>query len=546
MRGGGGAGDGQRRGERWRRQYIDPVTRRSRSKTFGSEADARAFGKRLSTLRDDLRAGRISPDQAARELAPLVGKASVAEVWKAYVAGVSAASRPIAEGAWKNRLGPQLGALQWWELDAERMRAWQIRMREAGYGQKTIVDSYHWLSAAYHLAMQTGRVDSVPWRLWRPDTAQKAERPCIASLDELVALVVCARADDEKEWLRGRPSYLATAVLVLHLTGMRQSEACGLAWDRLTLDTDPTLIRIFVQAPPRWRRRPENKGQERPKTPPKSGKPRTQILHPSAAVALRELREHLRGHGLYHESGAVFPPLRGREKGKWRNGILLKPAYMRSLARLAGLRSPDEWVTHSSRHGFASLEALCIVQQGGDLEYVKQRTGHSSIRQLEDYLHRMGHGVARSGIPELPQGLASPALPTAGEDVTRPRLPEPPPALTEAPLVDLAKATADAAHACERRRANAVKDARAAERARDSAARPFAELARQWTRAPDGRRARPDEVTRAAKRAYARAYNRARRDGQSERDSAKAGAKARHSCLGAWRAALGRAARELR
>lgn len=519
----------QRRRYGYRYQYIDPLTRQRCSVTRPSRAELEQFKQRLKVLRDDIAAGRVSPASARRELSPLTGEDTIAQLWASYERGVKPRSLQNARIAWKHQLASTFGELRWWQADAAVMRVWQ-RELERRYAQGTIRLAYAWLSAAYHLALSTGRIDHIPWGDWRPDKPTEKVPACVSSLDDLVALIVTARSFDEREWSRGRPSYLANAVQILHLTGIRQAEACGLGWAEVCIDTDPGILRVQYQAPADWRRHCPG---PRPSLPPKGGKPRTQLLHPSAVAALRALREHLQAHELYAPDGPVFPALSNRgalNRGDWRNGVLIRPMLMRKIVSAAGLANAEQWVTHSTRHGFSSLE---LVASGGNLKMVQQRTGHSSLAVLEGYLHQMGHGLARSQLPELPEHLAAPAVPAPLEpsQVTQQMLVGVP----VAPLVDLAAATADQARAWQSKQ----QDKKSA--LRRESERSFDELAAEWLAKPDPRLPRPRAVTEAARRHGANAYKAANYRGASKAEAQRAWRASKRATLAAWGKALARA-----
>jgi len=545
----------QRRGNKFRYKYADPVTGKQRSRT-GTVAELDAFCDELERIRRGMRYGRLTPELARRELGPLVGKDTVRDLWDAYFAGVTRVNtRAAGACAWKHRLEPYFASLRWFELDVARMREWQVKLR-ARYAPKSVEDAYTWLAAAYGLAVVTRRIEALPWGGWRPEKARETEPTIVGSLDEVVALIVAARSLDEREWERERPSYLAAAVLTFLLTGMRQGEACGLGWDRVEIDTDPALLRIDYQATRSWRE--ECPGSDRPTVPPKGRtkyEHRVQVLHPSVVLALRHLREHLRAHNLYRSTGPVFPALR-THRGDWRPGRLIDPRQMRAIARLAGLRAADTWKTHTTRHSFGSVELVC---SGGNLKATQQRIGHSSVKMLERYLHQMGHGLARSSVPELPE-LTQAAIPVNGEELPAAPLVEtlaadgepftitteaeldpraaPPPNLPLAPLCDLVQANAARLQECARRRKEEQAELKRQSR------RPFVELAEEWLHAPDPSLPRPRPVTEGARRHYARGYNKAKGAGLTLEQCRRAGQRAKRAYLGAWQQTLSRLQRQ--
>jgi integrase len=533
-----------------RYQYNDPVTGRRESKTFASEAELAIFKRRLTTLREDVAAGRIAQHAAARELAAVAGdRVTVDALWSRYVRTLTNNNtKQTARSVYTNRLAHDFADLEWWQLTPERMGAWHARLHKR-YRDASVRLAFDLLCAAYRLALDSGRIDHIPWRAWRPRRLdQQLERPCATSIEDLAALVFAARAEDERAWSKGRPSFVSFSVLILTLTGLRQAEAAGLGWDCLELETTMPMMQVRYQSARNWRAHPESAAAGRPKLPPKGRRARVQVLHEGAARALRVLREHLRAHDLYRPDGPVFPRLHRPHRGDWRDCVVLSSAKMKQLARAAGLPRPDEWVTHSTRHGFATLETKA---SGGDLDFAKARTGHADARVLMGYLHRGGTGLAQSKVPALaPELVPAPAVLTEGQATTpAPLLPgdsvdggQLAPELearlaVRGGLVDLVNASAGRLRALEERR-----DARArAQKERDK--RPFIELAREWLVKP-GAGPRPPEVTRRARACYTRAYARAAGRGETQAEARRAGQASQRACFGAWAQALKKAVAE--
>jgi hypothetical protein len=306
---------------------------------------------------------------------------------------------------------------------------------------------------------------------------------------------------------------------------MRQAEACGLGWDRLEIDQEPFILRIVCQAGQSWHlKHPDWK---RPADPTKTKKPRSQILHPTVVLILRAQRAELQSRGWFRCDGPVFPA----HGGRWRTtGEVVKPETMRRIAQDAGLPNAAEWVTHSTRHSFATLEAVA----SRDLKATQARTGHSSIQQLDSYLHAAGLYLGRSAVPELPVHVAPVvATPEPGVEICRTGNPtvkldswgfdtlERPPDITETDLVSARSWQSD--QAAERRALRAESE------------RSFSDLAAEWLQRPENtRNGYPPAVRLAAKRAYCRAYRVAQRQSCSGAACSKAGQRAGIACRAAW------------
>jgi integrase len=506
------------RNGKWRYQYRHPVTGKRGSITASTREEVAERARRLGALRTDLQYG-ADPRSVDQMLRPALGKTlRVSDVWARYLLSLTRRARAKAQGIFRQHLA-ELGPLLVWELDETCMGAWRARLAStggrAGTGRapKTIRLAYDLLSSAVRKSGLAA--ERLPWGTWRPPSARQPQKPreCVRSIEELAAILLAARDHDTTELRRGRYSAAAVAAAVLAFTGLRNAEAAGLGWDQVRATTEPAILRVVYQAPKGW---PRSDPGPRPLVPPKGGKPRVQLLHPTAVAALQSQQARLTALGWYAPDGPVFP----KTGGGWRtDGQALRPALLRRLVVAAGLPSPDSWTTHSLRHSFASLELLA---SGGDLRATQERTGHSSLEQLQGYLHQLGRGTPASRVPCLAPELFAPALPTAGAPV--PARPALPPAAAPAPLSDVFTATTDAGKAFER----------AGSGRRSRAPRAFADLAADWVGAGEPGH-EPDELAPLLERYYHRAYSAARR---REQDAKAAGKRALRGARAAWARAL--------
>lgn len=491
-------------------QPRDPLTGRRIRITAGTIGELEHKTRKVAQVREGLRWGELDPKQAARVLRPAQGKrCTVAECWERYFPGVPVRSKGIARSNWERRIAPYFAKLQVWELSKPTMAAWVAKMEAEHFAPKTIRGAYDWLAGAVSIAVDDGVIDGWPWGNWRPKRALAIHtRANCDSVEELAELLAAARELDARDWHAGRFADRTAIIATLALCGLRQGEACGLAWDHVDL-VNATMFVQYQAArgwPGRW---PEG----RPRDPTKT-KPRTIRLHPDAMSALDMQRRQLEAWGWYRDLGPVFPSHGGTFR---RSARVITPDALRALVTKAGLPNVENWVTHSLRHTFASLETA-----HSDPRTAQSRTGHASIAQLEVYLHARGRGLAAPAIPRLPVAglLHSPPL-------LEPHQPEP-----EPPVVHVAAAYAinpgDAAPAAgphepepptgELRLARVLSDAErsrgdaervraelAANRRRESS-RPFEDLARDWVNAGRVPLPRPPAVTRAVRDAYVRAY----------------------------------------
>lgn len=561
-------------------QPRDPVSGRRIRVTAGTLSELEHKTRKVAAVRDGLRWGEINQKTAATMLRPAAGKRlTVAACWERHFPGVPVRSKGIARSNWERRLRPYFAELQVWELDKARMAAWAAKLEAERFAPKTIRGAYDWLAGAVSIAVDDGVVDGWPWGNWRPKRAETIRtRENCNDVAELARLLAAARELDARDWHAGRFADRTAMIAVMALCGLRQGEVCGLSWDHLDFAHDTMFVQY--QAGRGW---PERWPDGRPRDPTKT-KPRTIRLHPDAVAALEMQRRQLEVLRWYRDGGPVFPAHHGEFR---KCGRAITPDALRALVAAAGLPNVENWVVHSLRHTFASLET-----HHSDPRTAQSRTGHASIAQLEVYLHPRGRGLAPSAIPRLPAAevLHSPPLLEPHEpelpvvevsaayavnacDVaprsTVPHEPEPP----TAELVALSSVIGQA----ERSRldAEAARAELAANRRRESS-RPFEDLARDWLKAGRIPRPRPPAVTRAVRLAYVRAYKaeltraakgerwealsraarelidatdpehgaRLRSDMERRRELAQgAGRRARKASLGAWGQAVKRAER---
>lgn len=509
------------KGKKFRAQYTDPITKQRRSISAGSEAELQARLQRISEIRRDLRYG-LDPQVARRAMRPVAGRVlTVDEAFDRYARAMNPKSGRKARDTWRRDIEPHLGGARAWELDPDRMAQWVATLATTGgrtgrgRAPNTIWLAWDYLAAAF-ARLVPRELPALPWGSWKPNLprgkdARQTRRECVQTLEQLEALVCAAHRKDCADWARGHYAARTATLVTLLLTGIRQAEAAGLAWDTVQLDVGVPMLHVWAQAPRNW---PQDwPGRDRPPALPKSKRRRSQRLHPSVVLVLREQREQLRGRGWYRADGPVFPR---HADGGWRtSGQVMDPAAMRRLAAEAGLPNPHLWVTHSTRHSFATLEAI----GSKNLRATQSRTGHSSLDQVEGYFQLAGGALPESPIPELAPEVLRRALDAASTAPALPPKPQPKPR-----PADSSPEAAD-----------------------------MMELAREWVRtppaarkAPNGRQlARPPQVTEHVRAVRARAYKRAQRAGLAEAAAQRKGRQARAAALGGWGRCLRLAEREL-
>jgi integrase len=284
------------------------------------------------------------------------------------------------------------------------MARWDRELAAAGYAPKTAHDAFHHLAGALRAAIPE-LLEEIPWKLtngkmWKPSRPHKRplnERPACGTVEQLEALVAAAMLKDRVKRGAGTFSDMAQRIAVVSLLALRNGEGSGLGWDDLTLDGDRPRARIRHQAVDQWRT--HYPAWRRPLSLPKGNKERTVALHPTAIAALLAQRELLEALGWYMADGPVFPSSRGIYKGDWRpNANCIRPETFKRFAMLAGLPDAETWVPHSLRHSATTLES----EAGASLKSIQARSGHGSLRVLEEYIHaRTGRALVPSAIRAL-------------------------------------------------------------------------------------------------------------------------------------------------
>ena len=179
------------------------------------------------------------------------------------------------------------------------------------------------------------RAPKQPKGLPRPLTAADAKR--VVSAGEQLA---------EEPWIAARNAAVLT---LLYGSGLRISEALGLAGDALLSDADAVL-----------------------RVTGKGGKTR---LVPVLPVALRAVAEYRRL--CPYRLGNDGPLFRGA-----RGGALQPAIVQREMARLrSALDLPETATPHALRHSFATH----LLAGGGDLRTIQELLGHASLSTTQVY-----------------------------------------------------------------------------------------------------------------------------------------------------------------
>lgn len=527
----------------YRIQVRDPLNPSKKiSIVEATESKCIERAQQYRDMRGDLKHGVSSVSEAlVRREALKVGRTLTAkEIWEDYVGTFPPERRAAIQGTWARHFGP-FETLNAFELTAERMGKWEqwagSRKIERMGGQKTqigaatVKTAFALLRAAYMRKVKEKAIAAVPWEMWRPTGrfgAATREREALRSVDEVAALLHVAAQHDERLRLWGKYSDIWARVAVLIFCGLRQGELGGLGWDDLRAVHGPEghMVTLSVRHQVRAKWKHHHPDWTRPRDVPKRGSRGIMRVHESCVRVFDEHRAYLISLGCYRPDGPIFPV---PGTSNWREDeTIVKPERMRELVRATGLAiDVDRFMTHSTRHTFATLEAL----GSGDLAATAARTRHADPKQLMTYMHRAGRGLPPPAIPHIPM-----AAPSAAQVVEVEALPAP------VDLLDLtsercreledAKRDASALHTLMGPMLGASGDVSPMEAAA-AAASDFERAYQRWVEA--GRRTkRPPEVTEGAEAAYSRAYVAALRASQAKSAAQQAGIRAKRAYLGAW------------
>jgi integrase len=388
---------------RW--QGIHPVTGARFSLTARTAGDLAELVARARRIGHELRAGVVSLEQANTQCEELTrGKTRVhrlivlGDAWRDYVATqIHPDTRGKLGSVWKHYLAP-LEHVPVASFTDGKLEELVAKWMGAGLSPKYVTHTiWAFLSAAIRHAKRARKIERLPWDEFRPPRAIVRRRPAAATKVEHVArCIAVARADDALEEARGNLGDMHRRIGVLCLSGMRNGEGAGLGWDHVDFETE--LLTIAVQAIDQWQKHfPEKTRPDFHTKNAKASGPLVQRMHPDVKRLLLAQRDALRARGWYRDDGPVFPT-RG---GAWRkNANCIYPEDMKAIAIRAGIPNAARWVTHSLRHSNATLE----LRSGGIPRDVQKRIGHSTLRQLEAYVHDISG--AASAIPSVLDELA--------------------------------------------------------------------------------------------------------------------------------------------
>ena len=325
-----------------------------------------AVKDRMDALRRELAAGR-------RPVAPQ----SVAEYLKGWLEAERARVRPAT---WRYRDGhvrlyliPALGGTKLTDLQPRDVEAMTTAMVERGLAPRTAAGCRTTLRKALGDALRDGLVHRNVAALARPPRVPGRDVDYL-DRDELRQLLdACGGGHEgidpqpgEQASTPSTPDSAGPIVALAALTGLRQGEILGLAWDDVDLEAATLTVRKAMA-------RDWNGGYSRSET--KTARSRRTIHLPDRAVEWLEARQTAQlaareaagADWWQDEDDLVFTDPLGRP---WR-GWAVSHAFHALLER-AGLRSVP---FHALRHSWATL----ALSQGVPLKVVADNLGHASI-----------------------------------------------------------------------------------------------------------------------------------------------------------------------
>lgn len=371
-------------------------------------AEGEAKVRQIDLIKEAVAMGTMSAKQGLSALMVIErGRPmTVDDLWNAWMLGCKDRTRAIAVSSWSHHLAPYFAGKQAASLTVDVMREWEAKERARPgkrrgetMAPKTIRVVFDLLRAAYRCAVDAGKLEEIPWKGYDapriPGVLERlSKRGACSSVDDLQRLYAAAHRHDVKCREMGRFSDQAPKIYILAMLGLRQGEAAGLSWEDVNIDAEPFECTLRHQAIDGWRQRYPD--WDRPRSPLKSFRP-VFALHPAAVDALKVQRAILRARGWWRKDGPVFPAAGGTGvQGDWRSQAeVIDADVFRRLVKDAGLDKPETWVPHSLRHSFVTLEA----QSQPSLRDLQSRSGHTSFKTMEGYMHRSGGGLVKSGIP---------------------------------------------------------------------------------------------------------------------------------------------------
>ncbi len=235
--------------------------------------------------------------------------------------------------------------LDWMNIDADVVRNWMMAEMQRGESTRTIAKNLSALRSFYKYLRRMGRVDHNPM--------QRIQNPRIhKSLPTFLKQAEVDRLFDEVQFPEGYEGLLHRLILLtFYHTGIRLSELVGLNVEDVNLAQQELKV---------------------------TGKRNKQRIVPFGKELASSMRDFLAERTALTQTivGSLFLTPKGERIKKSRVQSIVK-AYL-SLVTTQKKKSP-----HVLRHTFATA----MLNNGADLEAIKELLGHESVQTTEVYTH---------------------------------------------------------------------------------------------------------------------------------------------------------------
>ena len=252
------------------------------------------------------------------------------------------------------------GRLRWTSLDADVLRRWIVAETERGMQPRTVGRELCAVRAFYRYLLLVGKTTKNPTVGVR---APKADRHLPVFYKEKEMNRLFDEVDFGDDYL-GRRNRLI--MLVFYTTGLRVSELCGLNVDDVDLSGGELKV---------------------------TGKRNKQRIVPFGGELRENLRNFLPLRAAFVADDSPRPyvpvacvtPETHRALFLSRRKRRMTPQQVRAVVKhcLTGVTTQRKRNPHSLRHTFATV----MLNNGADLEAVKELLGHKSITTTEIYTH---------------------------------------------------------------------------------------------------------------------------------------------------------------
>lgn len=231
--------------------------------------------------------------------------------------------------------------LTWESISTDVVRRWMVTEMERGKGARTVAKDLSALRTLYKYLLQMQRIEKDPVRILKNPKIHEP-LPVFLKQSEVDRLFDGVTFPESFEGLRDR-----TILLTFYHTGVRVSELVGINVADVRLDEAELKV---------------------------TGKRNKQRLIPFGSELLQAFRYYLSECSL--SEGPLFITSEGNRLTRYQVESIVKK-YL-SLVTTQSKKSP-----HVLRHTFATA----MLNNGADLESIKELLGHESISTTEVYTH---------------------------------------------------------------------------------------------------------------------------------------------------------------